>query len=164
MNGISERIGGNSGGGSEIAIISDVKPSGTGGGAFTSGSYQTRVLNTLSDPNSIVASLSSNQFILPAGSYMVEASVPAYGVSNHKAKLRNITDSTDDIIGTSHYTDNATRNTTNFSLVSGVVTIGSSKTFEIQHRCAVTLSSGLGSACSFGDVEVYTVVKITKLS
>jgi hypothetical protein len=154
-----------------IATIKDVKASGTEGGTFTSGVYQTRVLNTLQDPTGIVTSLASNQFTLPAGRYYIEAVAPASSLtatapSNHKAKLRNITDSSDVIIGSSMRLslNNAGTAGTNASVIHGVVDISSPKVFELQHRCAVTTgTSGFGIAAGFGDDEVYSTVKITKI-
>jgi hypothetical protein len=50
------------------------------------------------------------------------------------------------------------------ALLSGKVTITSSKTFELQHRVNTTqAASGFGIAASFGDNEVYAIVKITKV-
>jgi microcystin-dependent protein len=148
-----------------IATISDVKASGTSGGTATSGSYQTRTLNTLSDPTGIVTSLASNQFVLPAGEYYIEASAPANYVNQHKAKLRNITDSTDALLGSSAYSaasDSGGRTTSSY--VIGNITISSAKTFEIQHRVTTTFASfGFGFAASFGDSETYSTVKITKV-
>lgn len=152
-----------------IATISDVKASGTDGGTATSGSYQTRTLNTLSDPTGIVTSLASNQFTLPAGEYYIEAMTPAYFCENAKSKLLNITDSTDAIIGGTVYIrstgtgDNAAQVMT-YSPIRGNVVINSAKTFEIQMRVGITVATtGFGIAGSFGDNEVYTVVKIQKV-
>lgn len=152
-----------------IAILSDVKPSGTAGGTFTSGSYQTRTLNTLVDPTGIVTSLSSNRFTLSAGEYYIEASAPAVYVDGHKVKIRNITDSTDALIGTAEETGTnagaGTQMVANRSSVAGFITLGSAKTFELQHRAQSTrITNGFGDATSFGDNEVYTIVKITKIA
>jgi hypothetical protein len=152
-----------------IATISDVKASGTDGGTFTAGSYQTRTLNTLSDPTGIITSLSSNQFTLTPGEYYIEASAPAASatstINQHKAKLRNITDSSDALIGTTEGNlSPAGTSITTRSFVVGTVTISFSKTFELQHRCATTrATSGFGAAAGHGDSEVYSIVKITKV-
>lgn len=145
-----------------IATLSDVKASGTAGGTATSGSYQTRTLNTLSDPTGIVTSLASNQFTLPAGEYYIEASAPTFGASGDtKVKIRNITDSTDSVIGASSY---GAASSTVRHIVIGNIVISSAKTFELQHRVAATLASnGFGTNNSFGDSEVYSIVKITKV-
>jgi hypothetical protein len=152
-----------------IATISDVKASGTDGGTATAGSYQTRTLNTLSDPTGIVTSLASNQFVLSKGEYYIEFAAPAAHCESHKAKLRNVTDSTDAIVGQSMYIrtaaggDNSAQVTTQ-SIGRGTITISSPKTFEIQHRVAFTIATiGYGINCSFGDSEIYTQVQITKI-
>lgn len=146
----------------KVAYIKDVKASGTDGGTSTLGSYQTRTLNTVEGDTEIV-SLSSNQFTLGAGKYEIEAYVPGASLQYHKAKLRNITDSSDALIGTSEYAD-PTYLGYNSSKIIGEIDISASKTFEVQHRSSATISTfGFGRATTFGDSEVYTVVKITKL-
>jgi hypothetical protein len=152
-----------------IATLSDVKASGTDGGTATVGAYATRTLNTLSDPTGIVTSLASNQFTLPAGEYYIEAMTPAYFCENAKSKLRNITDSTDALIGGTVYIrstgtgDNAAQVMT-YSPLRGNLVISSATTFEIQMRVGVTVATfGFGIAGAFGDSEVYTVCQITKV-
>lgn len=145
----------------KVAYLKDVKSANTAGGTATSGSFATRTLNTVEGDTDIV-SLSSNQFMLQPGKYKIKASVPGYGVGRHKAKLRNITDSTDQIIGSSGHEN--TTNTNSYSFVEGVVIITSAKTFEIQHRVAVTnADDGFGLESNFGVNEVYTIVEIHKL-
>lgn len=145
-----------------IVYLRDEKSSATAGGTFTLGVYRTRDLNVVEGDTDLVT-LSSNQFILQAGKYAIEATTPAHDVDNHKAKLRNITDSSDVIIGTSAKTA-ASENEIGHSFIKGSFTIASTKTFEIQHRSSATkATSGFGETVGFGDVEVYTIVKITKL-
>jgi hypothetical protein len=143
--------------------IKDVKSSGTNGGTFTSGDWRTRDLNDLSGDTEFV-SLSANQFTLQPGKYEIEITAPVRGQVNvHKAKLRNITDSSDVLIGDSFIS--GTTDTSSVSTVKGQVEITSVKTFEAQHRCSVTKATdGFGIATSFGVDEVYTICKITKVS
>ena len=146
----------------KVAVLKDVKTSGTAGGTFTSGAWQTRTLNTLEGGNSFV-SLSSNQFTLTPGTYEIEAMAPAFIVNSHISKLRNITDSSDALIGTT-MSAQASYNGNNTSNIYGIITISGSKIFEIQHRCQTTYgTSGFGNASSFSVSEVYTQVKIRKL-
>jgi hypothetical protein len=146
-----------------VAYLKDVKTSGTAGGTFTSGAWQTRTLNTVEGDLS-VATLSSNQFTLQPGTYVVEIQAPAGFVNIHKAKLRNITDSTDDIIGTSEHASNAGGIIVSKSACMGTVTITTAKTFEVQHRCSTTYATdGFGYPSSLSVSEVYTQVKITKV-
>jgi len=83
--------------------------------------------------------------------------------------LRNVTDSTDAIVGQSMYIrtaaggDNSAQVTTQ-SIGRGTITISSPKTFEIQHRVGFTAATnGYGTNGSFGDSEIYTQVQITKI-
>ena len=101
---------------------------------------------------------------MPAGTYYIEASAPAGYVGYHTAKLRNITDSLDTIIGTTEISETGsgyvfeTR-----SFILGRFTIVAQKVFEIQHRSSNDYGSGFGLAFNFGVVQVYTDVRIWKI-
>ena len=150
----------------QLLHVRDEKSSGTEGGGFTSGSFQTRTLNTVMTNEISGASLSSNQIILPSGTYFINAFAPATFCNRHKAKLRNITDSSDTLIGTSEFSGSGNSDVvSNFSFVIGRFTIASSKTFELQHRCEVTRgTNGFGVSSIFSVVEVYTNVQIWKVA
>jgi len=152
-----------------VGYLKDVKSSGTAGGTFTSGSYQTRDLNTSEGDFSKFGSLASNQFTLDSGVYDIEWTAPAAcnggnAVSGHKSRLYNITDAAVVSIGSSEIVDGISGvAVTNRSKGICSLTLTSPKTFEVQHRCTSTLAtSGFGLATSFGDDEIYTQVKITK--
>lgn len=108
--------------------------------------------------------ISENQFTLPAGTYLINAFAPAYRVDRNKAKLRNITDGSDTLIGTSeHARDSGVNNTRSF--VVGSFTIAETKVFEIQHRSQSTKApNGFGVASDFGVDEIYTQAHITKIA
>jgi hypothetical protein len=145
-----------------IAYLSDVKASGTAGGSSVAGT-QTRTLNTIVDSTGIVTSLVSNQFILSAGTYYVEASTPGYKCNRHKCRIRNITDTTTPLLGTSEYCE-STDNTGNRSFLFGEIVITSAKTFELQEYTeAAQASNGQGLPSSTGENEVYAQVKITRI-
>lgn len=149
----------------------DQKTSGTNGGTFTSGNWQTRTFNQTPTNGISGASLASNIITLPAGTYFCIASAPAYDVTGHQIKLRNATDSTDLIYGSSEQTrgdgDPQTR-----SILFGRFTLASGKDVILQHRCTTTkTSNGLGVATSFGAVsghvattEVYSQILIWKVA
>jgi len=150
--------------GTALLHVRDEKAANNNGGTFTAGSFQTRTLNTVMTNEITGASLSSNQITLPAGTYYIHATAPAVVVENHKAKLRNTTDSSDTLIGTSEYA-NATYATSNVSIITGRFTIASQKTFEIQHRCLSSQNNnGFGVNTNIGVVEVYTDVQIWKVA
>ena len=91
----------------ELFHVRDEKASNVDGGTFTSGAYRTRDLNTTKANDIEGASISANQIILPAGTYYMEASAPAFRVERHKTKLRNITDGSDTLIGTAEFSTTA---------------------------------------------------------
>ena len=146
----------------KVAFLWDEKAANTAGGTFTSGAFQTRTLNTKNDPYGIV-SLSANQFTLSAGTYRIKASAPAYKVDKHKAKIRNITDSSDAIQGSSEQTAAGDAVHTR-SFAENIITITGTKVFELQHRAETTRATdGYGQASNFGVVEVYAQLEIEKL-
>lgn len=153
----------------KTAYLKDVKPNNTNAGTAVAGSYVTRDLTEISGDSEIV-SLSANQFTLPAGKYEIEADAPYFspaavaGGFAHRAKIRNITDSSDAILGSNEFVfQDGTTGEQNRSRVKGTITISSPKTFELQQRFGATKTNGLGLACNFGDDEVYSQVKITKV-
>lgn len=164
MAGVSRGRAGLVGNGGML-VVRDEKADGTAGGTFTSGAMRTRDLNTVAINTISGASLASNQITLPAGTYYINATAPAYIVDYHLAKLRNVTSSTDVLIGSSMVTS-STGFTVSASVIQGVFTITGANAFEIQHQCATTgATSGFGNASTFtGYVEVYTQVTIFKMS
>lgn len=146
----------------KVAYLKDVKTSGTDGGTFTSGAWQTRDLNTVEGDSHIVT-LSANQFTLGPGEYQFNGSAPNFAGDEHKAKIRNITDGADSIIGSSELNPSAGGTVTN-STIKGRINLSKSTTFEVQHRCvSSTATDGFGVASGLGVDEVYTQLEITKL-
>ena len=141
------------------AIIADHKDDTTNGGTFTSGDWRTRDLQTeVADPDGIV-SISSDQFTLGAGSYLIRWTCPAWTVSRHKSRLYNVTDTVAEGYGQSIVALNPGANSDG----SARVVITGSTVFEIQHRCETTRADdGFGVQSGFGVIEVYTIVEIYK--
>ena len=149
---------------SALLHVRDEKGVSSHGGTFTSGSFLTRTLNTSLTNEISGASLSSNQITLPSGTYYIKALAPAYGVNRHTIRLRNITDSTDTLLGTSMYAENA-YSISNVAMVTGRFTISAQKTFEIQHRCETTNTTyGFGVSKDMGETNIYTDVQIWKVA
>jgi hypothetical protein len=147
---------------SQIMIVRDEKSNGTDGGTFTSGAWRTRDLNDVLINTITGASLASDRITLPAGIYKIAANASAFDVNSNVAKIANITDSSDEVIGSTEKTSGT--NNTGKSFIVGVINITSTKVFEIQHRCQSTKSTnGFGLSSSFGVVEIYTAVSIEKI-
>jgi len=139
------------------AIIRDVKSTGVNGGSFYSGSWKTRDLNNLNDPDSIIVSLSSNIFTLSAGKYKISVSCQAYEVCDNQLRLYNTSDSTTVTYGLNAYADKSST-----TVLHAIINITSNKSYKIEHRCKNSRSTdGFGESTDWGD-EVYSIVEITK--
>lgn len=153
---------GGGGGGEDYILIRHEESSGVASGTFTSGSWITRPLNTEVADTGGHASLASNQITLAAGVYRVRGWFSAYLVNRHQAKLRNITDGADLIIGSSLISAASGLNH-DMSLIDGRIDLAESKVIEVQHRCQTTRSSdGFGIAAAFGVNEVYAATVFRK--
>lgn len=142
--------------------IREEQTSGTAGGTFTSGSWQTRVLNTEVSDIGNNATLASNQITLLKGTYRVKASAPASLINGHQTKLYNVTDAADIIIGTPENANAGDLSTQNRSFVNGRFTITATKVLELQHQCITTkATTGLGIGSSI-DTEVYSEIEFWK--
>jgi len=145
------------------ATICDLKAYNSDGGTFTSGALRTRDLNTkLYDPDNIVT-ISSNQFTLTAGSYLIAFSAPAFDVNKHIAILQDMTAGSTSAVGTSEEA-NVTGNgyTRCFGSFRAVLT--GTTVYEIQHQCSSTKSTnGFGKAHDNNPyASIYTRVEIYK--
>ncbi len=141
-------------------FISDQKSTGTNGGTFTAGAWQTRDLTVISAIASTI-SLGSNQITLQPGTYTIQISAPAYKVGLHQVRLQNITDGSTIAYGSSAIANSSGGAT--YSLIETNILINKVTTLAIQHQCTVTeANDGFGIAGGFGD-EVYTTVKITNI-
>ena len=141
--------------GAPVAVLQDEKSSGTNGGSSTTGSWQTRDLNTEVRDDGGVISITSNEFT-PTADGWVEWSCPFYRTDLTLTRLYNVTDGTVVEYGTSIYArDNADGDLV-VSVGGGAVE--ASKDYRIEYRCTeAQTSDGLGRATSFG-TEVYTRV------
>ena len=155
-----------SGGGTarDYILIREEQAQNTGGGTFTSGSWQTRVLNTEVSDTGGHATLASNQITLAAGTYEVSILCPAYGVNRHQARLQNVTDATTTIVGMSFYMGVVAGDGVSVSAIKGKFTIAGSKAFEVQHQCQTTkATNGFGAEANF-TTEVYTIAELWKVA
>ena len=127
---------------SSYAVLAKIHAAGEGAfGSFTSGAFRTRDLDTVvTDPDSIVT-LSSNQFTLQAGNYLIIFSQTAYQVNRLASRLRNITDSSSVGQGNAAFYSSSMFFTTGMARVS----ISSAKVFEVQGQVQTTKSdNGFG--------------------
>ena len=143
------------------AIIADRKTNTTDGGTFTSGDWRTRDLNhEIADPSSIV-SISSNQFTLAAGTYLLKWRAPFFRCNDNNTRLYDITNSA--TIGDGFQANGNTNDGDHtYAFGTARITLSGSAALEIQHQCSTTKSSnGFGlHAGSYSNYAYYTMVEI----
>lgn len=159
--------------GAPHALVAGVMSAGSNEGAFTSGAWRTRLLDTqVYDAYGLVLvvgqgspAVGVNRFRLNAGTYVVEWSAPAFSVNKHQTRLYNATDAVAIAYGTSAYSND---NNPSQTISDGVArfTIAANKDLEIQHQCQTTNAQGLGVGSGFGsgNTEVFSRVKIWRVS
>jgi len=146
----------------DVAIFNETQSSGTNGGSNAL-TYTKRTLNTTVVNNITGCSIASSVITLPAGTFEIYASAPAFKCEEHQIRLANTTDSTYSY-GTSEYVG-AGDSIQSRSFVSTVLTIAASKDFEIQHICGASkATNGFGVAGSHGNSEIFTQIKIRRVS
>ena len=157
-------VGGAAGENRQVVHVREEQTTGTAGGGATSGSWETRVLNTEVTDTGADATLSSNQITLTTGTYEVYVRAPAHRVDGHKIRFQNVTDASTVIEGANSQADSGLTTNHNFAFLHTRFTIASNKAFEVQHRGETTRATdGYGLAASLGSQEVYTEVWLFKI-
>lgn len=144
-------------------ILADQKAQNTDGGTFTNGAWRVRDLTEIEGNlfNGVV--LASNQFTIPAGTWLIEWSAPAYEVGQHQTRLFEIDGSSVVKYGTvmqgGGSTDAVTRSEGVWS-----AKINTALTLRIEHRSSGTkATNGFGVKANLA-VERYTFVKVFPIS
>ena len=150
---------------SSYAIIAERKSSGSAGGDVTANTWTARALNTeIADPDGIVT-LSSNQFTLGAGSYLIKWRSPAHRVQAFNTALYNVTDSSYAGYGESSYSYNSDGSTV-YGEGKARVTISGSKAFEIrimiEASCGADSTGRSNNMSNYSAEETYTTAEIYK--
>ena len=148
--------------------IKDVKGSGSAGGTFSTGSWQTRTLNVLNETatdnndGSDYAYIGSNRFTTIFDNVDFEGYSAGFYVNVHQSRLYDITNSTLVVTGTNQKAIANTQPSSNTSITAGTVhNPGVATTMEFQARCQTGRGSdGYGQAGSWGN-EVYASIILT---
>lgn len=126
------------------------------------GTFQSENLNV--GANSNVATIAADSvldgnFALLAGTYDLEAFLPAYDVDNHQGQLYNVTDASVVQVGSNGHANTA-GNVKSVSRIKTVFTIAALKVFQLQHQVQTTKATeGFGRLCNF-TTEVYTQLEV----
>lgn len=148
--------------GVDAAMYREELASGTDGGTFTSGAWQTRPLNGETYDPGAIGSLAANQITLGPGTYRFRGQAVGYQCDNHQTRLQNITAGTTIAFGTTVRSGAAVEGITS-SEVQGRFTIAGATVVELQHRCETTkATTGMGKASSFSNVECYAWIEFVK--
>ena len=149
---------------SAYAILREEQSSGTNGTAVSSaGAWEKQVINVEIDPSSIV-SVSSNEFTLGAGSYLITWFTQMYAVNTGQSRLYDVTASAvcTNGYGTSETDGTAQRSRASIGHVR--VTPSGSNVYRLECNSAHTTGSFWGGAAGRGGTEVYREIIIYKES
>lgn len=154
----------------DVWVLTDEKASGTDGGTLTLGAWRTRDLQTLRKPSGTGTEITLNNagagpgIVATAGTYFFQFFSPSFRAGDVQLRLRNATDATTALVGQTFRSGDAASNTAKMGLVDGIVTIASTKTFEVQQQGDLTqTANGMGMAAGIGANEVYTMGLAVKL-
>ena len=111
--------------------------------------------------NTIGASLASNQVTLPAGTYFIRWTAPAYKTRGHKTRLYDVSSSATIAYGTSEWAE-YNGYVQNSSSGSSVFTLATTGTIALDHY--TLFGSGSMGLASGGVTEVYARLEIWKVS
>ena len=145
-----------------VHVFFESQPSGTNGGTFTSGAWQTRNFNT-NVGNIPTAGLLFFFIILPAGTYWVRATAPAHIVATHQLRFQNATDAVTLVTGTCAEAARdltPTRAGHTLAVLEGFFVLPSQKALTLEHQCTTSeAGDGFGLAAGFaGTPEIYSMV------
>ena len=147
-----------------ILHVRDEKTASTSGGASSATTDNVRDLNTVVTNEITGASLGSNRITLPAGTYFIEASAPAFLTNRHRIFFYNITDSAVALLGINKYAD-STASAFNTSDLTGRLTLAAEKVLELRHYTESARSSnGLGVNSDDSRTSIFADVIVTKVA
>jgi len=145
-------------------IFQDQKSSGSSGGTSpsTAGWLKRTLNNTLVDTDNL-RTINDNQFTLPAGTWLIQARVPCYEVSNAQARIVDTAGPTY-YYGMTNYADNGGPVIELTAVATVTIPPGTTKTFYIdQYLDRTNVTYGLGYPNSIGVDEIYTTVVCIKI-
>ena len=145
------------------AIVAEIRSGTSDGGTLTANTWHTREINTeIADPDGIV-SISSNQFTLQAGTYLIEWQAPAWRCDRHVTRLYDVTNSAARGNATIEFSQDSGSYTMSSSRGFARVTISGATVYKLETKGAVTKSDdGLGVDPGNLASCIYAMAKIFK--
>ncbi|MEH1829530.1 MAG: hypothetical protein V7L22_30040 [Nostoc sp.] len=161
----SNLLAGLSSGGSSLQFIqlADKRSSGIPGGNFAANVWKERTVNTIAHDDTASVTLSSNTFVLPPGSYWIDAKAYFYLSNYSQMRLYNTTDNTVLALGITAW--NTVSNGGYLNHVSGYFTVASGKNLQLQYHVSASnlQSANTGDAAGNGNDEIYALIDIFKV-
>ena len=147
------------------AIIAEIRSGTSDAGTLTANTWMTRAINTeIADPDGIV-SISSNQFTLQAGTYLIEWSAPAWRCDRHTTRLYDVTNSAARGNATMEFSQDSGSYTQSSSRGFARVTISGATVYKLETKGNVTKTNdGLGidpnnlASCIYAMAKIYKEV------
>ena len=147
------------------AIVAEIRSGTSDGGTLTANTWHTREINTeIADPDGIV-SISSNQFTLQAGTYLIEWQAPAWRCDRHVTRLYDVTNSAARGNATIEFSQDSGSYTMSSSRGFARVTISGATVYKLETKGTVTKSGdGLGvdpenlAPCIFAMAKIFKEV------
>ena len=147
----------------DLLHVRDEKTANTDGGGSSATTYNVRVINTVKLNEISGASLASNVVTLPAGTYELIATAPAWDVTKNRIFLWDKDNSAFIIFGQNQYA-RGTIDHGNIAFLYGQFIIPVETDFELHHYTQSAISTnGLGRKMNDGSVEVYAELLFKKL-
>jgi len=151
----------------DMIILADLKPPSLSGSASTSGSWETRDLQTeIMDTGNFCTLVAgtSTSFELEPGTYDVMVEAPAYKVDTHQARLKDITN-TSYIYGTTSSASSLYDGMSNSLIVTRLDNLLVNTQYKIEHRTQTpNATNGFGGQASdFGSDNLYLIVRLKKI-
>ncbi|MEH1817289.1 MAG: hypothetical protein V7L09_33500 [Nostoc sp.] len=141
----------------------ETQPSGTEGGNATAGAWTKRKLNNIASDDTASVTLSNNEFVLPAGTYILNAISPFYRTATSRIRLRNVTDNIVLLNSASIYPGSGV-DVQCFSEISGKFAIAANKSLALEYRVFRNQDSGsLGLSSGWGVEEIFSIIDLFKL-
>jgi hypothetical protein len=151
------------------AKFSDQKPKGTGTPTTAINGRYIRHFNTLANSQGLGSFNNTTNISLPAGTYYCRIRVPAFRITSHQARLKNVTAGTFPLYGTSEVSSDSTGGDTTWSEITGQFTLGGTSILQVEQTLEGDTGNGLGypgpvgAWPESGTFEIYTVAEFWKV-
>lgn len=143
-----------------VVVLQDQKSSGTDGGTSSASAWTNHILNTEVIDTGNICTLGSNQFTLPAGTWLATGFMAFENGNQCMCRIRNITDGTTPILGIQGDTPSTTGATVG---IAGAFTTAGTKTFSLQYwSTSGSATTGLGRSNASG-TNIYASLVLTKI-